>query len=794
MRALMTWEVNPLSVIMTMAMYPSIARVAGMYYIDKTAEPDVEYDYRVVGYWADRTRYYTVHAISQPNTLPLGPVSFTTVRTPIPAGEIDGVTVYDDQTVGLRWTPPSYDPNAVLGVLDKIESVIFHLEHKVVEADSAGGCPSTTDDEGFMPAARRSYDDPKVDEPFAPVLPAPVSDKATGPYVWPEFFSYHHGLDYGCHAYRVYGQDVFGRLSPRSNKVLCKVVDQTPPPPPVLVRATVYQEDDKSLADATRKRFFPPIPGGSPGYGSRFVIHVSWMWPNDADMRAPDLKEFCIYVKHENFETFIQESDPEQWRSPAKWDLEVGDPVAKGDTSAMPSHLASLGLGVADRYYEVALNENHIASLADIGLDAGDSDPVRYAYVGVSSVDHDPYNNEGDVSAPVVVFARDLTAPAAPSPPPELSAGPFELDDQGNRSLQLSWNGVSKYTYGLWRADVVDLDVGDYTADDIPASCPTVEYPTSMPSAPQGEWQEQLRRFNIRMSAALNPNVFQAVSPMPISVSGFTATFIDTVDGTQSGEYVYAAVAVDKAGNVSELSCPGEVILVKDGLAPRAPVIRQALGGDNAILITWNTNPEGDLKLYNIYRTANQQYVSSRRKMVLIASLQNDGTDAPGDDLASDSATLGAAAPYTTLSLTDGAVVPGVKYYYRLEAVDLAGNRSELSGVASVSAYDEQAPAAPTWAATPWTISDTAVRELTVRLYWNAVSSDPALRIQVQRRQLDSQLWRSVGRWLAPGTLTASDSADIEAGASYVYRLRAMDSAGNRSPWSDEQEIHIPAP
>lgn len=282
----------------------------------------------------------------------------------------------------------------------------------------------------------------------------------------------------------------------------------------------------------------------------------------------------------------------------ASWDSQLGDAVAAAAAGILPVRYSGLPVPVAGDYYEVVLNDDDLA-LADIGLDAGDTVPVAYAWVGVAAVDHDPWSNHGAVSAPVLIYARDLTPPDPPEAP-SLATPPSAADEQGNATLRLSWSADSLYTYRLYRTGVEELGTIADVFTELP-DCLAAEVPTCDPTTDGDACVDEHEAFNIRVTAAGLPETFAQVSPLPIAASSGLARSTDTLDATRSARYLYAAVAVDPAGNASELSCPSEVILVEDGVAPRAPVMRKLLGGDGAITVVWNTNREADLDRYSPY-------------------------------------------------------------------------------------------------------------------------------------------------------------------------------------------------
>jgi hypothetical protein len=262
----------------------------------------------------------------------------------------------------------------------------------------------------------------------------------------------------------------------------------------------------------------------------------------------------------------------------------------------------------------------------------------------------------------------------------------------------------------------------------------------------------------------------------------------DSADATVSRRLLYAAKAVDAAGNASALSCPGPVVLIEDGVAPRAPVWTEVKGADGSVVLTWTVNPEPDLDHYTLYRTATEEFASSRRKMEEAVRLRPDGSAIGGGAGASP----GGSGAYATLTWSDTGLDPTRFHHYRLDAVDLSGNRSPLGGVASARAFDATPPAAPEWDAPALVAGVSADGAPQVTLRWQPVATDPDLRILVQSRRQGERAWRSLGGWLAQGSTTYVDEG-LAAGRTYEYRLRAMDPGGNRSAdHSPVESIAVP--
>lgn len=858
------WDLVPMDTMMTAAMHSEVARLLGLYYLDRDAQPDTEYDYRVVGNWNDRERRYTVSRISRDNTQPLETPVLRNVSSPVDVGEIDGETLISDSSVAMSWTPPGdEDPPETDTRLDTIKSVLFTVEHSPIYIiDDAGlvhrggriqgegllanqALPEchldslippddiSPDDmengDGFAPARRYtqllndslSQNDPQ-DLQLPPVLVAPLEDESTGQLRWPTYFFYHRNLDYGCHAYRVTGMDIFGRPSATSSAEVVEVTDITAPPSPAMVNVQLYQRQDRQLSADIRRRFFPDEnpanddpDANADESANLYAFVVSWVWSEEQQQRAPDTAYFNLFANLPEFDPFPNDNGPSidapAWKVPTNWSVrEIGGNIPIQQTSPLPASYRALGhFNNNTRYYEVSFTDVDLRaagiSIADLGLDADDNTPVKYSYFGVNAVDRRPYNNPGDVSTPVVTASRDLIPPAAPNPPPALSAGPMEADKQGNSSLALNWQGRSLYRYGLYRADVRDIIAvadaleGNRFGEEQP------QLPACFRDAPPARQDflsdeafnnavndHQIKRLTaINIERLLQDKIIQRISPIPLEPDNRNVSYNDKVDATVSSKQLYFATAFDKAGNESLLSCPGDIVLVPDGVAPRVPVIQSINSGDMQIALSWHTNLEADLAYYNVYRTSNPEHLNSRRKMQLVAALQPDGGNDASFTPQSNDAIAGGDAPYDTWTLVDENVQPMQQYYYRIEAVDIVGNRSALSNQTRAAAFDATPPATPNWDNPGQVVAgnDDAPR---IILSWLADADDPQLRTLVQRREVDSNFWRAIQGWQSSGGYSLTDSFNIEENTGYEYRLRVMDPSGNRSDWSDILRVDVP--
>jgi glucose/arabinose dehydrogenase/chitodextrinase len=128
---------------------------------------------------------------------------------------------------------------------------------------------------------------------------------------------------------------------------------------------------------------------------------------------------------------------------------------------------------------------------------------------------------------------------------------------------------------------------------------------------------------------------------------------------------------------------------------------------------------------------------------------------------------------------SDTGLAPSTTYRYQVRAVDASGNLSGYSAVATASTpaqSDTTPPSAPTG------LSATAVSSSRIDLRWTASTDNVGVAgYRVERCQ-----GTSCTNFAQVGTPTATtySSTGLQANTSYRFRVRAVDAAGNLSPYS----------
>ncbi|MFF9624845.1 fibronectin type III domain-containing protein [Streptomyces griseosporeus] len=158
--------------------------------------------------------------------------------------------------------------------------------------------------------------------------------------------------------------------------------------------------------------------------------------------------------------------------------------------------------------------------------------------------------------------------------------------------------------------------------------------------------------------------------------------------------------------------------------------------------LTWAANKEMDLAGYRVYRRL-------------------QGASFPATPLATTTAT---AYTDSTLPMT------GATYAYEIRAYDKAGNTSYGSADIAVTTVDRNAPGAPGGLQ----VTDTSEAD-GLRLGWNPV--DQAVSYRVYRAPGESGPFSLIG---STGQPSYQDTTGTP-GVAYVYRVSAVDAAGNAS-------------
>jgi len=208
-------------------------------------------------------------------------------------------------------------------------------------------------------------------------------------------------------------------------------------------------------------------------------------------------------------------------------------------------------------------------------------------------------------------------------------------------------------------------------------------------------------------------------------------TFADT--GLSEGPHVYVLRSVDRCGNVSPPSQPRTIVMLVDSVAPTIPAQPNASSiTKTAVVLTWIASSDGvGVDGYEIFRNGTRVALS------------------------------------TLPTWVDSGRIPGSTELYTIRAFDRAGNRSLSSAERSVTFLADNVP--PTVPSQPLNGGATVT---SIRLTWTASTDDDAIA------------GYEVLRGGAPIAIVPDISyvdGGLTSGTAYVYTVKAIDRAGNRS-------------
>jgi hypothetical protein len=603
------------------------------------------------------------------------------------------------------------------------------------------------------------------------------------------------------------------------NPSAVRLLDKIPPPPPTGVEAHALDPADPTvLRDAAFQAWWHDLTAASwyqalsPQDQQNLIgVRITWRWTEAHMRQAPDTREFRLY-----FHPGTDLPGPDHSWSPT-WQ-ERCQVVGYAECVTVTADAA----GRPVRLYEVFLPDPAGPVHAGLPLSPSLAQPIVYAHLGVSASDdkdHTPDlraagdwggrpGNEGRLGPPAKVFRVRRTLPPTPVAPP---------DAERVYATTADYHGHSFYTYrwlpsphlkahiframddAVFKADWSQQPRAALSADD-PAVFP--------PEATEPRWDankrqqvagelNQLNNFSqdpagmaqalayyrglsndgLRVLAGLpgNERAFTQLTVQPLDpddpamanrlgpdnppdfvVDPALRCYADTLDGRSRNRYFYRAAYVDGAHNRGPLSLAGPPVWLPDVVPPRIPVITKILGGDRQITITWNSNRELDLAEYVIYRAESE---TSARDVRLMTLVRREPAIPVDPDLRP-----------AEVGWTDVGVQNACPFWYRILAVDTAGNSSPPSKAMAATAFRSSPPSPPGWIAAGWNNQGTEVD-----LQWDL--PEEGLEFLVQRRTEESASWRAVSAWLPRDTGAFIDK-DAAPDRNHYYRIQARDGSG----------------
>jgi fibronectin type 3 domain-containing protein len=302
----------------------------------------------------------------------------------------------------------------------------------------------------------------------------------------------------------------------------------------------------------------------------------------------------------------------------------------------------------------------------------------------------------------------------------------------------------------------VDLAGRAGAAGDAVAVRPFDDSPPSVPANVVTEPGDGEVRLAWRMSPELNvvgylverstglDQPFERIVTEPVPVSSPTWLDASVRGGTQ---YFYRVVAINEHGRESR---PSNAIsaLPYDETPPEPPVGVAASARGRSVEVRWGPSPSDDVQGYHVYRgEVDGELVRLTTRPV-------------------------AATEFIDAGFGNDGLRPGGRYIVRVSAVDHSLNESE-SVVAGVVIADDEPPVTPT------ALHAQPVEGRLIELTWMPGGSHDVARYVVTRTAAGAPD-TEIASVAASAPLRVRDT-DVVRGAEYVYRLVAVDSAGNLS-------------
>lgn len=250
---------------------------------------------------------------------------------------------------------------------------------------------------------------------------------------------------------------------------------------------------------------------------------------------------------------------------------------------------------------------------------------------------------------------------------------------------------------------------------------------------------------------------YALVNAAPVTAAGYVD--FATVPGQT---YYYKISTVDSWGGESAQTAAVSGTRAPDADAPAGPTGVVATSTPDGVMLNWNGNTESDLLGYRVYR-----------------SLAADGVFTA----------LNGGATMGVTQLLDNSAVEGTTYYYKISAVDTAGNESVMSVAVSGTRTpppDTTAPDAPQGVAGAGTKTGNLIT-------WtaNAESDLAGYRVFRATTMNGNYTLLNTSSLVASNSFTDTTAATV---ATYYYRIVAVDKAGNASIASASVSANRPFP
>lgn len=291
--------------------------------------------------------------------------------------------------------------------------------------------------------------------------------------------------------------------------------------------------------------------------------------------------------------------------------------------------------------------------------------------------------------------------------------------------------------------------------------------PSAIQLKPQGKkvkltWSKETKEDDLMGYSIYRTNKndsdFSKITQKPIAADQLTHT--DTV--SHFGSYAYKIASVDDSNN--ETLSNAHMVEVYDNEPPSQPKHLIIKADTGLLKLTWDKNPEADVKGYLIYRCINKNNEGAFVKITPRPLEENQYTEVLPDNIKN-------------------------KFLYKVVAIDESLNRSTYSETATASLPDVIAPAAPfiksvglndqKHISIEW-FKNAEPDLMAYNIYRKNVKDSLSDFIKLNTNLLDRNSFRYIDRNTEPNVL-------------YAYYIKACDSSGNMSKASNHIKYLIKA-
>ena len=225
-------------------------------------------------------------------------------------------------------------------------------------------------------------------------------------------------------------------------------------------------------------------------------------------------------------------------------------------------------------------------------------------------------------------------------------------------------------------------------------------------------------------------------------------------EAVEGVEYRYGIQAIDMIGGVSEVLY-SEPVVLEDSTPPLVPMGLTTVDEADGVHLIWNISPEADVRGYYVYRSDSLEgeYTRINRQPV----------------------------PLDQPQFLDEQPVRGKAWFYKVAAIDNAGNESPPCGAVTIIPNDSTPPAA-----VKGLKGEVDPEERSVRLSWNPSAEADLKGYFVYRVHAGQNMLRITSQPLEPTKSPvfsdrSSHKDGLLPGAEYRYLVSAVDLSGNES-------------